>query len=103
MSRERDALGQCATYLDTSPIARFACWTVDRVRISSHQKISGEPSLHLVKEHEVQRSVAQKEQLDIISGELRKPCYDTDNKVHNWPLGRRVFIAAVISWYTQVF
>jgi hypothetical protein len=66
--------------------------------------------ISLTKEDEAQRSAAQVRSLTVSAYGGFRPHHDSctkhvstdhaNNKVHDWPLGRRIFVAAVISWYT---
>ena len=115
MSRDRYAfgtLGTCAAYLDTSPIARLVQWAM-RVCGASNDNTESEKSLfYQAEDDEAQPSAAQKEPHTTNAGEgetRHATCANhvianhQNNKVYKWPLGRRIFIAAVISWYTYAY
>jgi hypothetical protein len=110
MTWRRGTPAHYATYLNTSPIARLVYWTMERCLAPSDDNRSGEPSLCLAKEDASEHNAAYKEQSAFSAAEglehsdyTRSKHMSAENvvsKIHNWPLGRRIFIAAVISWYT---
>lgn len=110
MPRGRETHGHWTTYLDTSPIARLVYWIVDRTSTAQDDIRSEESPVSLTTKDEVQHSTAQVKSPTVnADGGLRNRygnCakYATtdhaNGKVHDWSLGRRIFIAAVISWYT---
>jgi hypothetical protein len=110
MSWKRDVLGRSATYLHTSPIARLMSWAMGQRPASSDDNRSERLSLGRAEQITDERSIANKERPETSTCKEFHP-YDStcarcvaadcaDGKTHNWPLGRRIFIAAVISWYT---
>jgi hypothetical protein len=110
MSRARTVFDHWITYLDTSPIARVVYWTVDRSFAAQDDNRPEESPISLTKEDKAQRRAAQVSLPTVSAYQGFRPRHvpcarhvSTDhanNKVHDWPLGRRIFIAAVISWYT---
>jgi hypothetical protein len=110
MSRARTVLDHWITYLDTSPIARLVYWSVHRSFAAKDDNRPEESPISLTKEDKAQRSAAQVRSPTVSAYGGFQPHHvscarhvSTDhakNKVHDWPLGRRIFIAAVISWYT---
>lgn len=113
MSRDRYAFGTfgtCAAYLDTSPIARSVHWAMRICGASSDNTEFKEASFYEAEDDEAQPSAAHKEPHTTSAGEGVETYHTTcanhvianhqNNEVHKWPLGRRIFIAAVISWYT---
>jgi len=110
MSRRRNVPDHCASFVNTSPIARLIYWAMKRHPLSSDDSKAEGLSLCLAKEDANERNLTHKDQCGTIIGE-ELHTYDStcagcaaadcaDSKVHNWALGRRIFIAAVISWYT---
>jgi hypothetical protein len=110
MSVRREAFRHCAAYLHTSPIARLVNWTTGRDSVWSDGDTSGEPSTYLAKEGDNRRSTVSKSVAGVIADgdsrdrygicARRETANSRDSEVHNWPLARRILIAAVISWYT---
>jgi hypothetical protein len=110
MSVRREALRHCAVYLNTSPIARLVYWATGRNNVWSDDDTSGEPSTCLAKEEDNRHSTVRKVVAGVIADEdsrdrhgicaRRATANAGDSEVHNWPLARRILIAAVISWYT---
>lgn len=110
MPRGREVLHHWITYLDTSPIARLAYWTVDRSFGAQDDSRPEESPISLTKEDEAQRSATQVRSPIVSAYGGFRPHHvscakhvSTDHandKVHDWSLGRRILIAAVISWYT---
>ena len=110
MSWGQHVYGHCAAYVDTSPIARFVRWTKGQCIASSDDNKFREPSFCLTIECEAQHSPAPRNSPITSDSECFQAPHKAHSKhatadhvdsgVHDWSLGRRIFIAAVISWYT---
>jgi hypothetical protein len=110
MSARREIFRHGAVYLNTSPIARLVYWATRRNNVWSDDDTSGEPSTCLAKEEDNRRSTVCKVVAGVNADEDSRDRYgicarratenSRDSEVHNWPLARRILIAAVISWYT---
>jgi len=103
-------IGRYAAYLHTSPIARLGHWLRGRDKESSDSHNSEESSLcpeseeaHDCNTHggvvpaEIHDEGGSAPSLTLENSGTEKPSHSTTQE---WPLGLRIWIAGVISWYT---
>lgn len=103
-------IGRYAAYLDTSPIARIGHWLRGRDKASSDSHNSEDSSLcpeseeaHECKTHGGEVLTGSHDErgsapnLTLGNSATEKPI---DITTQEWPLGLRIWIAGVISWYT---